>query len=496
MPSQTSLLRSSLGFLVAGALLVAGVIVASLWLADRSERTLDGIVVERNIRRAAIDLLSAMQDAETGQRGYLVAQEQAFLDPYLEGAARAPGLLRELGARLAARGGATAVIPALEDAVADKLDFVEEVLAIADGTGFAAARARVAAGDGRAAMNRIRDIIGGIESEAELRLLSAITQQRAVMGQLVLSVVVIALVIAALVAGAILIVARRVRELGQAQGELSALNATLEERVTQRTQDLMRASQEVQRFAYIVTHDLRAPLVNIMGFTSELEAATRPLQAYVLAEGGAVSEQDILDARAAAAEDLPEALGFIRASARKMDGLINAILKLSRDGRRQIRPERIDLRALAERATDAVRHQIDASEGSVAIEVRAPSIISDRLSVDQILGNLVDNAVKYAEPGRPLALSIRTQPMGGEFVAIEVEDNGRGIAQTDQERVLELFRRAGKHDRDGEGIGLAHVRTLARNIGGEITVRSVPGKGSTFLLRLPADLRTFGAVQG
>ena len=102
-----------------------------------------------------------------------------------------------------------------------------------------------------------------------------------------------------------------------------------------------------QRFAYIVTHDLRAPLVNIMGFTSELEGCLTAIQGLREAirrrEPG---RRPVQAARTAALEDLPEAIGFIRSSTRKMDGLINAILKLSREGRRVLKPERIQLDAL------------------------------------------------------------------------------------------------------------------------------------------------------
>ena len=72
---------------------------------------------------------------------------------------------------------------------------------------------------------------------------------------------------------------------------------------------------------------------------------------------------------------------------------------------------------------------------------------------------------------------------------IEVEDNGRGIAPADHERVFDLFRRAGRPSAPGEGIGLAHVRSLVRNLGGEVTLRSREGEGSVFTIELPADLR-------
>jgi signal transduction histidine kinase len=78
----------------------------------------------------------------------------------------------------------------------------------------------------------------------------------------------------------------------------------------------------------------------------------------------------------------------------------------------------------------------------------------------------------------------------GNRVAIEVEDNGRGIAESDHERVFELFRRSGAQSQPGEGIGLAHVRTMARSLGGDVTLRSKLGMGTTFTITLPRDLRS------
>src|SRR5690606_27032404 len=150
----------------------------------------------------------------------------------------------------------------------------------------------------------------------------------------------------------------------------------------------------IQRFAYIVTHDLRAPLVNIMGFTSELEASVVQLEDYMKdrPDDGAPK---LAEARIAATEDLPEANTFIRAATRKMDSLINAILKISREGRRRLKPETLDLQEIAEATADTVHHQVAENGGTVAVEVRAPRIISDRLSLEQVLGNLLDNAIKY-----------------------------------------------------------------------------------------------------
>jgi signal transduction histidine kinase len=281
---------------------------------------------------------------------------------------------------------------------------------------------------------------------------------------------------------------RYTREIMQARRAVEAANASLESRVEERTLDLSRANEEIQRYAYIVTHDLRAPLVNIVGFTSELEAGLKTVKEYVAAtaeeNAAAIATTNV---QPAVEEEMPEAIGFIRASTSKMDKLINAILKLSREGRRQLRPERIELKALIEATIASVQHQIEEKGVTVEIGDRLPVITSDRLALEQIFGNLVDNAIKYLTPGRPGEIRITAAERQG-MVVTEVADNGRGIAPGDHERVFDLFRRSGSQSVAGEGIGLAHVRTLVRRLGGEISVESEVGRGSRFQVRLPKFL--------
>jgi signal transduction histidine kinase len=123
-----------------------------------------------------------------------------------------------------------------------------------------------------------------------------------------------------------------------------------------------------------------------------------------------------------------------------------------------------------------------------------PAVISDRLALEQIFGNLLENAVKYREPQRPLRILIRAHETPGRRIIVEIEDNGRGIAKADHERVFELFRRSGDHSLPGEGIGLAHARTMMRNLGGDITLAEL-GQGTTIKLNLPKDLRPLLAIQ-
>ncbi|WP_457103779.1 MHYT domain-containing protein [Methylobacterium sp. P5_C11] len=239
--------------------------------------------------------------------------------------------------------------------------------------------------------------------------------------------------------------------------------------------DLRESNEEIQRYAYIVSHDLRAPLVNVMGFTSELEATREEIRAALAGHPQAAR----LDA------DLGEALGFIKAAVNRMEGLIAAILKLSREGRRQFSPEALDMAALLRGVADAQRHQAEAAGATVTIDPGLPSIVADRLAVEQVFGNLLDNAVKYLDPNRPGRITITAKSAGTRGICFSVTDNGRGVAARDHARIFELFRRSGPQDCPGEGIGLAHVKALVRSFGGRIEIRSELGIGTTFDVTLP-----------
>jgi signal transduction histidine kinase len=284
-------------------------------------------------------------------------------------------------------------------------------------------------------------------------------------------------------ASTLLLVRGNLLELRTSREELRRLNEGLEELVDARTGELKRANAEIQRFAYIVSHDLRSPLVNVMGFTAELETARKAISGY-LQQGDTQGWQAPDPAtRLAIEEDLPESIGFIRTSTQKMDRLINAILNLSRQGRRTLAPETLVLGDVVNAITGSLQHRIDETGTEVEVS-ELPTVINDRVAVEQILSNLIENALKYLQPGRPGIIRVT----GGSDLGrawVSVTDNGRGIEPRDHERVFDLFRRSGVQDQQGEGIGLAHARALAYRLGGNIEIQSELGAGSTFRLILP-----------
>lgn len=292
-----------------------------------------------------------------------------------------------------------------------------------------------------------------------------------------------ALVIGVAIA-AIQIIRRNIAEIDGKRRELHVLNQELETLVDERTAELQRANAEIQRFAYIVSHDLRSPLVNVMGFTAELDAARKVIGEHVLKDGEDVPQQ----VRLAVEEDLPESIGFIRSSTQKMDRLINAILRLSREGRRTLSPARVAIADVVQSIIESLQHRIDETETRVELG-ELPVVETDRLAIEQILSNLIENALKYLQPGRPGEIRIAGSTSHGRAI-ITVTDNGRGISTRDHERIFDLFRRSGMQDQPGEGIGLAHVRALAYRLGGLVEVSSEEGQGSTFTVSLPLKFQS------
>jgi signal transduction histidine kinase len=475
--------RRTVTLLFLGVLALLSIVAAAVWLTARTGAHTEEVIRERDLRMVTGVIQTALLDAETGQRGYVLTGENRYLEPYTaslptirEGLATLSGLYLQ-GDRPDER------LVQLKAGIDEKLSELAETIDLTKTGRRDEALALVKTDRGKAEMDRVRTILGGLIAEAEGRVSGRLADLDQASELLLWISGLGGLLIVLFAGGAAWVVVQYTAQLVAARHELQVANASLEERVAERTTSLTRANEEIQRFAYIVSHDLRSPLVNIMGFTSELEVGAEALKRYI---GG--DEQQADRAKAAALEEIPEAIGFIRASTGRMDALINAILKLSREGRRELNPEPIDLAKMFAATAASVQHQLDEANATLSVPDKAPIIVSDRLALEQVVNNVVDNAVKYLARDRPGRIAIAVSQSPGR-IGIAVSDNGRGIAEQDRERIFELFRRAGAQDRPGEGIGLAHVRALARRLGGDISVRSELGRGSTFQIDLPARLR-------
>jgi signal transduction histidine kinase len=466
-----------------GALLLAN--LSTFVLVQRTAQFNETVDAQWQARRSGRLLLLNLKDAETAHRGYLLTGQSDFLLSYRGAISAHDALLEQFRAQIAVDSEGEGDAELITRLTRDKILEMDRVIELyRAGRGLDSIQA-VRRGEGRRLMRELDTALGDVDQRLGGQLAEATARSEASAAFTSLVNALAGLLILVLAGIVFVLVRRYLDEVKAGQAELDRVNAGLEETIRNRTAALTRANEKVQRFAYIVSHDLRSPLVNVMGYTAELDQAGKTLERSLSSE----ELKGVVDPAVVAAirEDIPEAIGFIRASTEKMDRLINAILKLSRDGRRNLVPQMLDVTLMVRRIADSVSHQLDQADAEITVG-DLPELENDRLSMEQIMGNLIDNAVKYLDPKRPGRIEVRGRDVPGGWVEYEVVDNGRGISDKDHERIFELFRRSGRQDRPGEGLGLAFVRNSVRRLGGDITVESVLGEGSTFGLKFPKRL--------
>ena len=480
--------RSIMAALGVGLIALLGLIVTSVILFQNDQaysRWVDHTyATEARVSR----LGTLLERMETVRRGYLLGPDPTYWTTYQQTRAEIPVALDEVGRLTIDNPRQQGALSLLRQLIDGKFAQMRETLELAHDGDVETARRNYLAHKSQRLTLQVRAVLAAMQTEERKLLANRARRERDAAFSLEALSVGVALVLVLLAIGATLLVRRYAGDLGRSQIALRRLNEGLEGAVRERTAELTRANDEIQRFAYIVSHDLRSPLVNVMGFTSELEAGVPALQ-KLLAEADEKAPGLVgRDARSMVVEEIPEAIGFIRSSTRKMDRLINAILKLSREGRRTLNPEPLDMTALAHGVADSLKRLADDRGAQIVVAAPLADLVSDRVAIEQVVSNLTENAVKYLSADRAGRIEIAARAQG-ERVLVEVADNGRGIAPNDHERVFELFRRSGAQDQPGEGIGLAHVRALVYRLGGTITVDSELGRGSTFRVDLPRRLQ-------
>lgn len=467
------------------AVLIA-ISAASIWLVNQARDDAAAVAHTLEVENGLAQIQIYVRRAESSQRGFLLTRKPSYLQNFEESSQRIGGELDEISSLTADNPAQTRVIETLLPLVREKMEELRQTVELGQLGRWGEAVAIVDTDRGELIMRDITAMIDKMKAEEDRLLVTRTTSADESARWLLLVNMVGVIAIISLAALSVHLTQRNIRALKQAHAALAVINEDLEKRVEERTADLQEANQEIQTFAYIVSHDLRSPLVNIMGFTSELEELRTDLfhRLSHLREragdtNGAQDEE--------LSKDFTEAFGFIKASIIKMDRLIKAILDLSRQGRTELNPVPVDTKALVEGIAATVAHQLMERDALIDI-APLPPLVTDRMALEQIFTNLIDNAVKYLREGVPGRISITTFETTG-YVTFLVSDNGRGIDPKDRARVFELFRRSGVQDRPGEGIGLAHVRTLVRRLGGSIVLDSELGKGTTFKVTLPRNLR-------
>lgn len=239
------------------------------------------------------------------------------------------------------------------------------------------------------------------------------------------------------------------------------MNEELEARVAERTAELARSNEELQQFAYMVSHDLKEPMRMISSYSSLLERRYHGK----------------LD------EDADTYIGFIVGGVRRMNALISDLLDYSSAGRGDgSRLQEVDSAAVYDGVIENLRVTINEC-GAEVTRGDLPTVTCDPVRLSQVFQNLLSNALKYCGTRQPkVHVSATLKKDNWEFA---VRDNGVGIPPGKQAQIFGLFSRLHGKDVEGTGIGLATVKKIVEQHGGRIWVESVPGEGSTFRFTVP-----------
>jgi signal transduction histidine kinase len=256
--------------------------------------------------------------------------------------------------------------------------------------------------------------------------------------------------------------------LQEAKDRLDNQAGELERLVAERTEELTAANKQLEMFVYSIAHDLRAPLRAMQGFSTML----------------------VEEAGAALNETARHYADRISQSAQFMDALLIDLLAFSSISQQRVDLVPVALETVIQDALDPREKDIREENARVEMTGPWPPVLAHRVTLRQVLSNLISNALKFHAVDTPPLLRVRAEERG-EFVRVWVEDNGIGIAPEHQAQVFRIFNRLHGEKYPGTGIGLAIVQKGIERMGGRVGVESAPGQGARFWFELRKSPKVF-----
>jgi signal transduction histidine kinase len=241
-------------------------------------------------------------------------------------------------------------------------------------------------------------------------------------------------------------------------------------------------NEDLESIVRVSSHDLRSPLVNILGFANELAADCKELTEII--SQVQMPEEKRKTLMTTLNNNIPEEVNFICKSATKMDTVLQSLTRISKLGSEKLESKTIDMNSLIFDIIDTMQYQLNSNDIDLVIEELQPCT-ADKTQLTQVFTNLIDNAIKYLDPKRRGRIHISSQPKENSVIYY-VTDNGIGIKPKDREKVFEIFHRLSpESDDNGQGLGLSIVSRIVERNNGKVWVDSHDKAGSSFCIELP-----------
>ncbi len=268
----------------------------------------------------------------------------------------------------------------------------------------------------------------------------------------------------------------------QAEAEVRRINQGLEVMVDARTEELRTKNDELESLIYVVSHDLRAPILKFQEFSALFEKLVRNVEERLKTDEPSVQELETIAAQLGG--QIPASLTTMLENTDRMYPLVNGLHHISRANRAILDIQPLDMNAMLSKIAAELDAELRATGGTIEI-ADLPDCMGDAAHLEMVFTNLLGNAIKYRHPDRPPAVRISGEMTDGRAV-YEVSDNGVGFAAEHCQHVWDLFyRRVLMGETEGQGLDLTLVRRIVERHHGRISLESEEGVGSRFLVALP-----------
>lgn len=245
---------------------------------------------------------------------------------------------------------------------------------------------------------------------------------------------------------------------------------------------LNQKNTELEQIIYASGHDIRTPLVNVVGYVEELDSSLNQLKSLIPAINNSSPINEKLNS--ILADDIPNSLKFIARNIKRINSQNDALLEYSLISKTVLHKENLDMTLLIKEILRSWKYQIE--NDNITFDVgELPPCIGDKDQIVRVFKNFIDNSLKYRNPNRPIEISI-SGIKEDEKVIFCVKDNGIGINSNHFNDIFSLFHQLNPNKSIGEGIGLPIAKRIIELHDGDIWIESILNEGTTFYISLPA----------